>query len=200
MPAAVTELEDAVDQAADSARWVRSSPGTLAAMQQAGIAINPVQSVKILRTSVLSGDLMTARSLISAGVPQQQHPTTTPKRTSRISVATLPELAVESRNDHNRLQMLKIIFGSSAVRADQAGKQRALARAAEAGNVDLALVLIQEGADPTARFVGEYADQEQNETYLSLAAASGVWAMLPSASPPQVWLAPVTGVSFHFSH
>jgi len=77
--------------------------------------------------------------------------------------------------------MLKIIFGSSAVRADQTGKQRALARAVEAGYVDLALVLIQEGADPTARFAGEYADQEQNETYLSLAAASGVWAMLDDA-------------------
>jgi Domain of unknown function (DUF6438) len=182
MPAAVTELEDAVDQAADSARWVRSSPGTLAAMQQAGIAINSAQSAQILRTSVLSGDLVTTRSLISAAVPTAAASDSNSKAyLAKYPVATLPELAVQSRNDRNRLQMLKIIFGSSAVRADQTGKQRALARAVEAGYVDLARALIQEGADPTARFVGEYADQEQSETYLSLAAASGVWAMLDDA-------------------
>jgi hypothetical protein len=151
-------------------------------MQQAGITMNSVQAVQILRTSVLSGDLVTARSLISAAVPTAAASDSNSKAYfAEYPVATLPELAVESRNDRNRLQMLKIIFASSAVRADQTGKQRALARAVEAGYVDLALVLIQEGADPTARFVGEYADQEQSETYLSLAAASGVWAMLDDA-------------------
>lgn len=185
MPATVTELEDAVDQAADSARWVSSSPGTLAAMQEAGIALGSADSTQILRKSVLAGDLVTVRSLLSADTPVNPTANTSDKGAktyfAEYPAATLPELAVESRNDRNRLDMLKTVFNSLAVLADQAGKQRALARAVEAGRLDLALTLIKEGADPSARFTGEYADQEQNESYLSLAAASGVWSMIDDA-------------------
>lgn len=182
MPAVVTELEDAVDKAADSARWVSSGPGTLAAMEQAGIAINSVQSGQILRTAVLSGDLMTVRSLISAGAPTTAASDNGPEADfAEYPNATLAELSVESRDSRNRLQMLKTVLGTPGAQADQTGKQKALAKAVEAGRVDLALVLIQEGADPNARFSGQFADQEQNETYLSLAAASGVSAMLDDA-------------------
>jgi hypothetical protein len=185
MPATVTELEDAVDQAADSARWVSSSPGTLAAMQEAGIALGSADSTQILRKSVSAGDLVTARSLLSADTPVSPTANTSNKGAkayfAEYPSATLPELAVESRNDRNRVEMLKTVLNSPAVRADQAGKQRALARAVEAGHLDLALTLIKEGADPRARFTGEYTDQEQNESYLSLAAASGVWGMIDDA-------------------
>jgi hypothetical protein len=185
MPATVTELEDAVDQAADSARWVSSSPGTLAAMLEAGIALGSADSTQILRKSVLAGDLVTARSLLSAGTPVSPTANTSNKGAkayfAEYPAATLPELAVESRNDRNRVEMLKTVLNSPAVRADQAGKQRALARAVEAGHLDLALTLIKEGADPRARFTGEYTDREQNESYLSLAAASGVWGMIDDA-------------------
>ena len=40
MPTLVSELEDAVDEAAGTDRWVTAGPGTLAAMQEAGIASN----------------------------------------------------------------------------------------------------------------------------------------------------------------
>jgi ankyrin repeat protein len=184
MPAIVTELEDAVDRAADSARWVTSSPGTVAAMRQAGIAMTSSQAAHILRAAVAAGDVVTVRALLAAGTPvsvKQPH-----LQDDRIAPASyrdssLLELAVDSEKAERQLEMLQLLLASPAVRADQAGKQRALARAVELGRVDLARALIAAGADPSARFAGESADSEQNETYLTLAASSGVWAMLEDA-------------------
>lgn len=182
MPASVTELEDAVDRAADSARWVSSSPGTLQAMRQAGIGIKSVQATQILRTAVYGGDMVTVSELIAAGTPiSLPQPPASLAPLQRLSSASLSELAVESEQGAARLDMLKTVLGAAGVRTDRAGMQRALARAAESGSVGLAKVLIDAGADPSARFTGRYAEQDRNQTYLMLAAASGVWAMLDDA-------------------
>jgi hypothetical protein len=161
MPAAVTELEHAVDKAADSARWVSSSPGTIAAMQEAGIAMKSAQAVRILRAAVDAGDLVTVRSLLAAGTPlhvPESSSQTARERFAPNQDASLPELAVLSDNETHRLDMLETLLASSAVRADRAGLQQALARATESGYADLASLLIGAGADPAARFTGEIAD------------------------------------------
>jgi hypothetical protein len=184
MPAIVTELEGAVDLAADSARWVSSSPETVAAMREAGIAMTSPQAANILRAAVNAGDVVTARALLAAGTLVRLDQRSTQSAGAGIAQShdsSLLELAVNSENSARQLEMLRTLLASPAVRADQAGKQRALARAAEHGNVDLARALIAAGADPTARFTGESADTEQNETYLTLAASSGVWAMIEDA-------------------
>jgi len=170
MPAVVTELENAVNRAADSARWVTSSPGTVAAMREAGIAVTSPQAARILRAAVGAGDSVTARALLAAGTSA-----------SAPRDSSLLELAADSDNAGGQLEMLQLLLSSPAVRADQAGKQRALARAVQYGEVDLARVLIAAGANPAERFVGVLADTEQNETYLMLAASSGVWAMIEDA-------------------
>jgi hypothetical protein len=69
--------------------------------------------------------------------------------------ATLPELAVESRNDRNRLEMLKTVLNYSAVRAGRGWEATGTSRAVEAGQLALALTLIKEGADSNTRFTGE---------------------------------------------
>jgi ankyrin repeat protein len=170
MPAVIAELEDAVDRAADSARWVTSSSGTVAAMRQAGIAMNSPQAAKILRAAVHAGDVVTVRALLAAGTSASD-----PRDSSLL------ELAADSDNAAKQLEMLQLLLATPAVSADQTGKQRALARAVQHGEVDLARALIAGGADPSARFASEYEDAEQNETYLTLAASSGVWAMLDDA-------------------
>jgi hypothetical protein len=184
MPAVVTELEDAVDRAADSARWVTSSPGTVAAMREAGIAVTSPQAARILRAAVEAGDSVTARALLAAGTPVS--PDRVPSQIDATGAAqpsnlSLLELAGDSDDGPRQLEMLQTLLASPAVRADQAGKQRALARAAQRGHVEFARALISAGADPSARFTGETAKTEQNETYLTLAASSGVWAMLEDA-------------------
>jgi hypothetical protein len=184
MPAIVTELENAVDSAADSARWVSSSPGTVAAMREAGIAITSPQAARILRAAVDAGDIVTVRALLAAGAPASLEKQ--PARLDGTAAAqphdfSLLELGVYSNNTSRELEILQTLLASPAVRADQSGKQRALARAVQHGHVDLARALIAAGADPSARFTGEFADREQNETYLMLAASSGVWAMIDDA-------------------
>ncbi len=184
MPAIVTELEDAVDQAADTARWVTSSPATVAAMRQAGIAMTSPQAAQILRATAAAGDIVTVRALLAAGAPvspDQSRGQFEGTGSAQPHDFSLLELAVHSDNAAMQLEMLQTLLAAPAVRADQAGKQRALARAVQHGQIDLAHALIAAGADPSARFVGESADTERNETYLMLAASSGVWAMLNDA-------------------
>jgi ankyrin repeat protein len=184
MPAIVTELENAVDQAADSARWVTSSPATVEAMRQARIALKSPQAGQILRAAVNAGDIVTARALLAAGAPvslDQLRGQFEGTGSAQPQDFSLLELAVHSDNAAKQLEMLQTLLAASSVRADQAGKQRALARAVQHGQVDLARALIAAGADPSARFIGESADSERNETYLILAASSGVWAMLDDA-------------------
>jgi ankyrin repeat protein len=184
MPAVVTELEDAVDRAADAARWVTSSPGTVAAMREAGIAVASPQAARILRAAVDAGDSATARALLAAGTPvvldqiSAQIGSTGRARPQGLS---LLELAADLDDASRQLEMLQTLLASAAVRADQAGKQRALARAVQQGHAEFARALIAAGADPAARFTGESAETEQNETYLTLAASSGVWAMIEDA-------------------
>jgi ankyrin repeat protein len=94
---------------------------------------------------------------------------------------SLLQLAIESSNTAVRADMLKLLLKSRAVSSDRNGKQRALARAVQQGDFDLARALIEAGADPTARFSSRYDDDERRVTYLMLAAASGSWAMLDDA-------------------
>ncbi len=172
MPASVRELETAVDTSSDSARWVTSSSGTLAAMRDAGISIRSRQAAKVLRASVEARDLVTARSLLQGGTPIGGH-----ESDSR----SLMEIAVDASGGTDRagrLQMLQLVLTSPAARSDKTGMHEALAQAVEQGDADLARELIQAGADPTAWF--DHRD-DHRLTYLMLASASGSWAMLDDA-------------------
>ncbi len=186
MPAVVTELEEAVDRTADSARWVSANAGTMEAIKAAGIGIPSQKALLILQTAVSIGDLDTAGSLLA--VPGVLHPANNYGVSSRDVYGrsrggSLLEQAVGTRRDDNRpeksLEMVKLLLTIPEIRADQASKQSALGRAAESGQVEIARLLIGAGADPTVRFVGN--NDGQSSTYLTLAAASGVWAMLDDA-------------------
>jgi ankyrin repeat protein len=91
----------------------------------------------------------------------------------------LLELVVQSDNVKARPEMLRTLLAISAINSDKTGKQRALGKAAENGLVDLAKMLIAAGADPSARFDAAYGNKD--ETYLSLSAMSGIWAMIDDA-------------------
>jgi hypothetical protein len=182
MPSTVTELERAVDRAADTERWVTSSPATLAAMREAGIALDSPQAAKILRAAIFAGDVVTVKNLLDAGTPLQLQEPELGFRLSSPSQrpdTSLLELVVQSDNVKARPEMLRTLLAISAINSDKTGKQRALGKAAENGLVDLAKMLIAAGADPSARFDAAYGNKD--ETYLSLSAMSGIWAMIDDA-------------------
>jgi Domain of unknown function (DUF6438) len=69
MPTLVSELEDAVDDAAGTDRWVSAGPGTLAAMEEAGIAPNSKEAEEILVHAAEKGKWEAVRTLLIAGAP-----------------------------------------------------------------------------------------------------------------------------------
>lgn len=178
MPGYVTALEHAVDTASDSARWVSSSPATIAAMKDAAIGLRGPGAVRVLQAAVDNGDVSTARSLLQAGTPAAHG------LKPHSDEDSLLEIAVDSLGKDepgNRLEMLKLLLGYRVVRSDKADLQRALAKTVEQGDADLARELIRAGADPTVWLVKGNEDQPRRLTYLMLAAASGSWAMIDDA-------------------
>src|SRR5205807_452443 len=126
--------------------------GTLEAMREAAIGLRTVQAAQVLRKAVEAADLATAAKLLEAGTPVGSKG----DRDRGTLDGSLLELAVESRNTAVRAQMLKLLLKSRAVSSDRSGKQRALGRAVQGGDVDLARALIEAGADPTVRFSSRY--------------------------------------------
>jgi hypothetical protein len=175
MPTIVTELEDAVDETAGTDRWVSAGPGTLEAMQEAGIAPNSKQAGEILVYAVDQGKWEAVRSLLSAGAPV---------RTSDANQAgtSLITAASSIRDRESQQKVFEALLENDEVRTDKAGMQVALGRVAGAGNVEAARTLIAAGADPTQLFRGSYQSEgKPDQTYLMRAAASGIWEMLDDA-------------------
>ena len=175
MPTLVSELEDAVDEAAGTDRWVSAGPGTLVAMQEAGIAPNSKQAAEILVHAVEEGKWEAVRSLLVAGAPV---------RISDANHASRNLLTAASfiRGRESQQKVFKALLENAEVRADKAGMQDALGRVAGDGNVEVAQTLIAAGADPTQLFRDTYQSEGMpDQTYLMRAAASGIWEMLDDA-------------------
>jgi ankyrin repeat protein len=148
-------------------------------MKSAGIDFHSFQAIIILRSAIVQGDMATVRSLLAVGTPLTAakfppQPVRDPYRQQSV-----PELAVLSKGD--RPQMLQTLLSVPAVRDDHDGIQQALGTAAELGDLDMALALIKAGADPSIRLAGRYNKKDKNNTYLMLAATSGVSSMLEDA-------------------
>lgn len=175
MPTSVNELEDAVDEAAGTDRWVSTGPQTLSAMQEAGIAPNSGQADEILLHAVKDGRAEAVRSLIVAGAPVR-------RQKANQDSASLLTIASFVRDRESEREVFNALLENAEVRANQAGMQEALGRVAGDGNVEVARTLIAAGADPTQLFHDTYgSDGKPDQTYLMRAAASGIWDMLDDA-------------------
>ncbi len=133
MPAAVTELEEAVDQTADSARWVTASSQTLEAMNDAGISPSSNQANKILHRAVIYGNAGAVRDLLVAGVP-----TTVESRPKGVIEMWTPsnsllEDAARYRST-SRKEVIAALLENSSIRANKPDLQRALGKAAADGS------------------------------------------------------------------
>ncbi len=183
MPAAITHLEDAVDQAADSARWVTASSQTLQAMRDAGISPSSKEANQILHRAVFYGKPDATRELLAAGVPTSWNGDkgVVEKRTPFGSL--LEDATRDFGDAKSRTEVMAALLANPAIRADKQGIKRALGTAATQGQLDAARMLIAAGADPQALFhdntnqPGKPADQ----TYLMCAVKSGVWSVIDDA-------------------
>ncbi len=173
MPVVVTELEDAVDEAAGTDRWVSAGPKTMQAMQDAGIIPTSKQAGEILIYAVKQGKADEVRTLLAAGVPVMTD------ATDRRSV--LREASFVRDRDKQR-EVFKALLENAEVRADKERMRDALGSVAGNGNIESARTLIAAGADATQLFHETYdLEGKPDQTYLMRAATSGVWEMIDDA-------------------
>jgi hypothetical protein len=184
MPAVVTQLEDAVDEAADSARWVTASSQTLQAMRDAGISPSSKEGNEVLHRAVFSGKPEATRGLLAAGVPTTWDGDNKSVAQRWTPFGSLLEDATRNSGDaKSQTEVMAVLLANPAIRADKQGIQRALGSAATRGQLGIARKLIAAGADPQALFQdgtsqpGKPADQ----TYLMCAVKSGVWSVIDDA-------------------
>lgn len=69
MPAVVTQLEDAVDEVAQTGRWVRGDNGLVETIEKEGFDFHSEEAVRILVRSIETGGDQTHVDLISRGAP-----------------------------------------------------------------------------------------------------------------------------------
>ena len=175
MPESISALEDAVDEAAGTDRWVSTGPGTVTAMHEAGIASNSEQAGEILFYAVKEGKAEAVRSLLMAEAPVRTHYANGDNR-------NLFRVASFIRDRESQLEVIKALLENAELRVDKPGMQEALGSVAGNGNVEAARALISAGADPTLSFLDTYQNEGvPDQTYLMRAASSGVWEMLDDA-------------------
>jgi hypothetical protein len=184
MPAAITELEDAVDLTADSARWVTASSHTLEAMTDAGISPSSNKANTILHRAVIYGKADAVRDLLSAGAPMIGE--SQPKGVIAMwtsSGSLLDDIMYYRGDSTSRKEVMTALLANSDVRANKADIQRALGKAAVEGQIEIARMLIAAGADPQASFQNTYNADEKpaDQTFLMRAVESGVWSMIDDA-------------------
>jgi hypothetical protein len=184
MPAAITHLEDAVDQATDSARWVTASSQTLQAMHDAGISPSSKEANQILHRAVFSGKPDATRALLAAGVPTTWAGDNKGAVEKWTPFGSLLEDATRDFGDaKSRTEVMAALLANPAIRADKQGMQRALCSAATQGQLSTARMLMAAGANSRALFPDNpnQAGQPADQTYLMCAVKSGVWAVIDDA-------------------
>lgn len=180
MPAVVSELEEAVDEVADSARWVTASSQTLEAMREAGIAPSSLEATRILHRAVAEGKAGAVRELLALGVPTDVE--NKPEGWWPSTGSLLDDVTYYRADARSRRDTVAALLESQAVREDKKSIQNALGNAVIEGQTQIAQMLISAGADPKGLFGDRYnADRPADQMYLMRAVQSGVWSMIDDA-------------------
>jgi hypothetical protein len=184
MPAAITHLEDAVDRATGSARWVTASSQTLQAMHDAGISPSSKEANQILHQAVFCGKPDATRALLAAGVPITWAGDNKGAVEKWTPFGSLLEDATRDFGDaKSRTEVVAALLANPAIRAYKQGMQRALCSAATHGQLGTARLLMAAGADPKALFQDNPSQpgMPADQTYLMCAVKSGVWSVIDDA-------------------
>jgi len=147
MPQIITELEDDVDELAETGRWIRGEDGLVAALQAEKYDFKTFAAQAMLKAVSEKGDVETVRDLLEGGVPLKPFPA--PKAKSEYERAPYDRVGwLNAASRHP--EVLQILIDSGASKEDQSDKDLALVSAAQAGNVKAAQLLLAYGADPNA--------------------------------------------------
>jgi hypothetical protein len=147
IPAIITDLENEVDTFAGTQRWTEGGDGLVAALNEEQFNFQSFEAQTMLKEAASRGKSTTVREFLKAGVPLEFLPAPKPETPSKaVPFAGVGWLNAAS----NRVGPLQIFMDAGVSKDDQTDKDRALAAAAQAGNLATVRALIAYGADPVA--------------------------------------------------
>jgi ankyrin repeat protein len=148
MPAIIRDLENEVDEFAQTQRWVDGTDGLVQALQAEHFNFHIFDAQTMLKEAATNGQAATVRQLLQAGVPLR--PLRAPK--PKDSYTHIPFQHVGWLNAASgHAEILNTLLDEKASKHDQKDKDAALAGAALSGNADSVRKLIAYGANPNAK-------------------------------------------------
>ncbi len=87
MPAVVTELEEAVDELAQTERWIKGSSGLVVSLQDEAYNFKTFDAQVMLKEAATRGETARVRALLEAGVPLLPIAAPKPKAAGAANIA-----------------------------------------------------------------------------------------------------------------
>ena len=137
MPGSITDLENLIDLAGDTPKWVSGTSYDVQTLRQQGFDFKSMKASQILADLAWTTDVATVWEFEKAGA------------TFRDDENAWGVLSAVS--GHGKLEMVKYLLGRGVGSANRQAKTDALYQAAERGHLDVAKALIASGADPTGK-------------------------------------------------
>lgn len=181
MPEVIAELEDAVDRAARTDRWVQGKEGLVAALKAEGFDFKSLSAQLMVKRAAWKGQTETVREFLAAGVPLKPMPipAQTPVMFTMDDEGWLASAATHA-------ETLEVFLRAGASRSDPADKDVALYVAAAAGNVEAAKELIAYGANPRAEFGEDVGSGDKSGTQAGGGLGSVLIGAAHSGNPEMV--------------
>jgi len=145
MPAVITELEEAVDELAQTNRWIKGDAGLVPSLKNEKYNFNAYEAQTVVKEAASRGDAALVRELLEAGVPLKPLPDPNPNDIKQsLSLAYVGWLTAASIHP----ETLQVLIEAHASIQDQNDKDLALAGAARSGNLEAVHALLAYGANP----------------------------------------------------
>jgi ankyrin repeat protein len=149
MPAVISELEDRVDEFANTKRWIEGEDGLVDLLKAERFSFKTFEAQAMLKEASSRGMTNTVSGLLEAGVPLK--PIAAPKQKENYLAVSFDHVGwLNAASAHP--EILQVLMDADASKNDQGDMDLALLNAARSGKLDAVRALIDYGADPNADF------------------------------------------------
>ncbi|HZB88360.1 MAG TPA: ankyrin repeat domain-containing protein [Terracidiphilus sp.] len=145
MPTVVSDLEEAVDTVAGTARWITGKDGLVETLKDEHYNFRTFDAQVLLKQAAARGEAETVQALLDAGVPLTPLPAPKLKDPTRVSPFNQVGMLAAAAEHPD---VLRIFIADEVSRDDQTGKNLALINAADAGSLEAVRMLLAYGANP----------------------------------------------------
>jgi ankyrin repeat protein len=145
MPAVITDLENQVDEFAETNRWIEGGDGLVDALQKEKYNFKTFDAQVMLKEAAAHGQTTTVQDLLEAGVPLKPLPAPKFKEPNEVAPYEHQGWLTMAASHPETLQ---VFLDAEASKTDQTDKDLALLSAARSGKIDAVRALIDYGAEP----------------------------------------------------